>query len=152
MIFSAIHNTGNVPFHTVLIHGLVRDEQGRKMSKSLGNGIDPLEVIDDYGADTLRYALVVGNAPGNDLRLSEEKLENGRNFINKIWNAFRFTLMNLDENLDFSDVNEEDFTIEDRWIMSELRDTIDAVTSNMEALELGLAQDKILQISVGSFL
>ncbi|NLZ66741.1 MAG: valine--tRNA ligase [Clostridiaceae bacterium] len=143
MIFSAIHNTGNIPFHTVLIHGLVRDEQGRKMSKSLGNGIDPLEVIDDYGADTLRYALVVGNAPGNDLRLSEEKLENGRNFINKIWNAFRFTLMNLDENLDFSDVNEEDFTIEDRWIMSELRDTIDAVTSNMEALELGLAQDKI---------
>ena len=121
MIFSAIHNTGNVPFHTVLIHGLVRDEQGRKMSKSLGNGIDPLEVIDDYGADTLRYALVVGNAPGNDLRLSEEKLENGRNFINKIWNAFRFTLMNLDENLDFSDVNEEDFTIEDRWIMSNWR-------------------------------
>ncbi|NMA18224.1 MAG: valine--tRNA ligase [Clostridiaceae bacterium] len=143
MIFSAIHHTGKAPFHTVLIHGLVRDEQGRKMSKSLGNGIDPLEVIDDYGADTLRYALVVGNAPGNDLRLSEEKLENGRNFINKIWNAFRFTLMNLDDDLDFSDVKEDDYTIEDRWIMSELRETIAAVTSNMEALELGLAQDKI---------
>ena len=142
MIFSSLHNTGEVPFHTVLIHGLVRDELGRKMSKSLGNGVNPLEMIDLYGADALRYALMVGNAPGNDLRWREDKFENGRNFINKIWNAFRFIAMNLDENVDFSAVKESDYTIEDRFIMSELKRTTEEVTDHLEELELGLALEK----------
>lgn len=143
MIFSSLHNTGQVPFYTVLIHGLVRDEQGRKMSKSLGNGVNPLEMIDLYGADALRFALIVGNAPGNDLRWREDKFENGRNFINKIWNAFRFILMNLDGNSDYSDVRDEDYSLEDRWIMSEMHETAAAVTDHLEELELGLAQEKI---------
>ena len=97
MIFSAIEQTGEVPFHTVFIHGLVRDAQGRKMSKSLGNGIDPLEIIDQYGADALRLALVTGNSPGNDMRFSDDKIKAARNFANKLWNATRFILMNLSD-------------------------------------------------------
>ena len=131
-----------MPFHTVLIHGLVRDEQGRKMSKSLGNGVNPLEMIDLYGADALRYALMVGNAPGNDLRWREDKFENGRNFINKIWNAFRFIAMNFDDTQDFSQVKADDYSIEDRFIMSELRRTIVEVSDHLEELELGLALEK----------
>ncbi|HZK28623.1 MAG TPA: valine--tRNA ligase, partial [Clostridia bacterium] len=143
MIFSSLHHTGKVPFHTVLIHGLVRDEYGRKMSKSLGNGINPLEMIDLYGVDALRYALIVGNAPGNDLRCRDEKFENGRNFINKIWNAFRFIVMNLDDDLDFSSVQETDYTVEDRWIMAELKETITEVTDHLDQMELGLGLEKI---------
>ena len=143
MIFSSLHQTGKVPFHTVLIHGLVRDELGRKMSKSLGNGVNPLEMIDLYGADALRFALITGNAPGNDLRWREEKFENGRNFINKIWNAFRFIVMNLDDRTDFSDLKDEDQALEDRWIMSELGEVIREVTDHLESMELGLAQEKI---------
>lgn len=143
MIFSALHQTGQTPFHTVLIHGLVRDELGRKMSKSLGNGVNPLEMIDLHGADALRFALITGNAPGNDLRWREEKFENGRNFINKMWNAFRFIVMNLDQDLAFQDVDPGDYSLEDRWIMSELHKTIDQVTDHLEDMELGLAQEKI---------
>jgi valyl-tRNA synthetase len=97
MIFSALEYTGEIPFDTVFIHGLVRDAQGRKMSKSLGNGIDPLEIIDKYGADALRFALATGNSPGNDMRFSDEKIESARNFANKLWNASRFVLMNLED-------------------------------------------------------
>ncbi len=143
MIFSSLYNTGQVPFKHVLIHGMVRDELGRKMSKSLGNGVNPLEIIDEYGADALRYGLMVGTTPGKDLRCRTEKFENGRNFINKIWNAFRFIVMNLDDDIDFSDVRESDLAIEDRWIMSEMRATIAALSENLEAMELGLAQEKI---------
>ncbi|NLA95394.1 MAG: valine--tRNA ligase [Clostridiaceae bacterium] len=143
MVFSSLHQTGRAPFHTVLIHGLVRDELGRKMSKSLGNGVNPLEMIDLHGADALRFALITGNAPGNDLRWREEKFENGRNFINKIWNAFRFIVMNLDDRTDFPVLTEADLNLEDRWIMSELKVTIREVTDHLESLELGLAQEKI---------
>ena len=151
MIFSALHQTGSPPFHTVLIHGLVRDELGRKMSKSLGNGVNPLEMIDLYGADALRFTLINGNAPGNDQRWREDKFENGRNFINKIWNAFRFILMNLGDSLDFSGVSGEDYRIEDRWIRSELKETIREVTGHLEELELGLAQEKIYAFLWDSF-
>lgn len=143
MIFSSLHNTGNVPFHYVLIHGMVRDELGRKMSKSLGNGVNPLEIIDRYGADALRYGLMVGTTPGKDLRCRDEKFENGRNFINKVWNAFRFIVMNLDDDIDFYDISDDDYTIEDRWIMSELKDTIMSLSDNIDAMELGMAQEKI---------
>ena len=143
MIFSSLHQTGQVPFHTVLIHGLVRDGQGRKMSKSLGNGVNPLEMIDLYGADALRFALITGNAPGNDLRWREEKFENGRNFINKIWNAFRFIVMNLDEGIATGDQEPLELALEDRWILSELMEVIVQVTAHLESMELGLAQEKI---------
>jgi len=143
MIFSGIEQTGQTPFHTVFIHGIVRDEQGRKMSKSLGNGIDPLEIIDNQGADALRYALVTGNAPGNDQRFSLEKIEAGRNFINKIWNAFRFTIMNFDDEMDFSSVKPEEWTVEDRWILSRLQETISDVNRNLEHYDLGVALARI---------
>lgn len=143
MIFSALEQTGEVPFKDVYIHGIVRDADGRKMSKSLGNGIDPLEIIDQFGADALRYALVTGNAPGNDQRYQEEKLEAGRGFINKIWNAFRFVLMNLDSGADFSKLDESKLRLEDRWILSLLNRTVDEVTQNLERYELGVALSKI---------
>lgn len=143
MIFSSLYNTGMTPFRYVLIHGMVRDELGRKMSKSLGNGVNPLELIDKYGADALRYGLMVGTTPGKDLRCRDEKFENGRNFINKVWNAFRFIVMNLDDDTDFSDVTDDDLEIEDRWIMSELKGTINALSDHLEAMELGMAQEKI---------
>ena len=137
MIFSAIEHTGRVPFSHVFIHGIVRDAQGRKMSKSLGNGIDPLDVIEKYGTDALRFALSVGNAPGNDLRFSEEKVEAGRNFANKIWNAARFALMNLDNEPDFSKVDRSRFTLEDKWILSRVNNLASEVTANIENFELG---------------
>ncbi len=143
MIFSGIEQTGQTPFHTVLIHGLVRDAQGRKMSKSLDNGIDPLEVIDQFGADALRYALISGNAPGNDLRFAQEKVEAGRNFINKIWNALRFIIMNSDEKMDFAQVSAADFKLEDRWILSRLQTLSEEVTGNLDKYEFGVALSKI---------
>ncbi|MDD5603297.1 MAG: valine--tRNA ligase [Eubacteriales bacterium] len=143
MIFSGIEHAGEAPFRHVYIHGLVRDAQGRKMSKSLGNGIDPLEIIEKYGTDALRYALVIGNSPGNDLRFSVEKVEAGRNFANKIWNASRFVLMNFDEGLDFSGIDQNNFTTPDKWILDRLNSLIRDVSANMERYETGMALQKI---------
>ena len=134
MIFSGIKHTGRPPFSKVVIHGIVRDSLGRKMSKSLGNGIDPLEVIDKYGADALRFMLVYGSSPGNDMRFSEEKITAMRNFCNKIWNASRFVLMNLD----VEDMNlPADLKIEDRWMLTRLNGMIRSVTDNLEKFETG---------------
>lgn len=145
MIFSGLEHTGKTPFHTVFIHGIVRDSEGRKMSKSLGNGIDPLEIIDDYGADSLRYALVTGNAPGNDQRFQAEKIEAGRNFINKIWNAFRFVVMNFDDEIsvDSLRINIDDLALEDKWILTRLQQLIEEVSHNLDKYELGVALAKI---------
>ena len=143
MIFSGIENMGDAPFKHVLIHGLIRDSEGRKMSKSLGNGIDPMEIVEKYGADALRYALVTGNAPGNDQRFQEEKIEAGRNFANKIWNAMRFVLMNCPLDLSFDDVDPSHYTLEDKWILSRLNRTVAEVTANLEKYELGIALSKI---------
>jgi len=143
MIFSGIACMGKVPFNHVLIHGIVRDPQGRKMSKSLGNGVDPLLLIDQYGADALRYALVNGNAPGNDQRFQDEKIEAGRNFSNKIWNAMRFVLMNCEDDLSFAGVDRTRFTVEDKWILSRLNSVISEVTANLEKFEFGVALSKI---------
>ena len=142
MMFSGIEHTGKAPFNTVLIHGLVRDSQGRKMSKSLGNGIDPLEVIDKYGADALRLTLVTGNAPGNDMRFYWEKVEANRNFANKVWNASRFILMNLDK-AEACDIGPEHLTDADKWILSKANTLAAEVTDNMEKYELGVAVQKI---------
>ena len=142
MVFSALEQTGKSPFKHVLIHGLVRDDQGRKMSKSLGNGIDPLEVIDKYGADALRLTLITGNAPGNDMRFYWERVENSRNFANKIWNATRFIMMNM-EKADFTNVKLSDLTIADRWILSKVNTLAKEMTDNMEKLELGIAVSKV---------
>ncbi len=142
MMFSGIEQTGQVPFDTVLIHGLVRDSQGRKMSKSLGNGIDPLEIIDKYGADALRFTLATGNSPGNDMRFSDERVEASRNFANKIWNAARFILMNLGENESAPYVPEK-LAIEDKWILSKYNDLVKEVTESLEKFELGLAVQKL---------
>ncbi len=150
MVFSSIEQTGEVPFHTVLFHGLVRDDQGRKMSKSLGNGIDPLEVVDKYGADALRFMLITGNAPGNDMRFIWDRLDASRNFANKIWNASRFIMMNV-ESAKEKGVTEEDIaavtpdmlTLSDKWIISKANSLVRDVTDNMEKYELGIAADKI---------
>jgi valyl-tRNA synthetase len=142
MVFSALEQTGKSPFKHVLIHGLVRDDQGRKMSKSLGNGIDPLEVIDKYGADALRLTLITGNAPGNDMRFYWERVENSRNFANKIWNASRFIMMNI-EKADITNVKLEDLTLADRWIISKVNDLAVTMTENMEKYELGIAVSKV---------
>ncbi|MBQ7708140.1 MAG: valine--tRNA ligase [Lachnospiraceae bacterium] len=142
MVFSAIEQTGKLPFHTVLFHGLVRDDQGRKMSKSLGNGIDPLEVIEKYGADALRFTLVTGNAPGNDMRFYWERVEASRNFANKIWNASRFIMMNI-EKADIKDVSLDKLTLADRWILSKMNSLVKEVTDNMEKYELGIAVSKL---------
>ena len=142
MVFSGYEHTGKSPFHTVLIHGLVRDSLGRKMSKSLGNGIDPLEIIDKYGADALRLTLVTGNAPGNDMRFYNERVEASRNFANKVWNASRFILMNMKENV----VEEPDsalLTPADRWILSRVNTLAKDVTENMDKFELGIAVQKV---------
>lgn len=141
MIFSGIENMGEVPFDTVFFHGLVRDGQGRKMSKSLGNGIDPLEIIDKYGADALRFTLATGNSPGNDMRFTDEKVLASRNFANKIWNAARFILMNLKEE-DLQGLPEE-LAIEDQWILTKLNRLIREVTDNLENFELGIAVSKL---------
>jgi valyl-tRNA synthetase len=142
MVFSGYEQTGKSPFDTVFIHGLVRDEQGRKMSKSLGNGIDPLEVIDKYGADALRMMLVTGNSPGNDMRFSEKKVEASRNFANKVWNASRFILMNL-EDKQITIPKVVDYKETDLWIISKANKLIKDVTENIEKFELGIALAKI---------
>ena len=142
MVFSGYAHTGKCPFNTVLIHGLIRDDQGRKMSKSLGNGIDPLEVIDKYGADALRLTIITGNAPGNDMRFYWDRVENSRNFANKVWNASRFIMMNM-EGKDIAKPDEKDLEPVDKWILSKLNDTVKEVTANMEAFELGIAVSKI---------
>lgn len=143
MIFSGLAYTGKAPFDTVLIHGLVRDSQGRKMSKSLGNGIDPLEVIDQYGADALRMTLVVGSTAGNDMRYSEEKVTASRNFANKLWNASRFVQMNLPEDFQPGMPEESLLDMSDKWVLSELAAVSAEVTANLEKYELGLAADKV---------
>ena len=142
MIFSALEYTDKIPFDTVLIHGLVRDAQGRKMSKSLGNGIDPLEIIDQYGADALRFALATGNSPGNDMRFSDEKIEAARNFANKLWNASRFVRMNLTiDKIELPAENE--FALEDKWILDKYNDLITRVTGALDHYEIGVALSEI---------
>ena len=140
MIFSGCEHTGKPPFHTVFIHGLVRDDKGRKMSKSLGNGIDPLEMANQYGADALRFNLVTGNSPGNDMRFYTERCEAMRNFANKIWNASRFLMMNL--TIDQCELPEK-LELEDKWILSKLNSVIPEITENMERYELGVAAQKV---------
>ena len=134
---------GETPFDTVLIHGIIRDSQGRKMSKSLGNGVDPLEVIDEYGADALRFMLVTGNAPGNDIRYIPERVEAARNFANKIWNASRFVMMNLDRDIMNKYKDSTDYSLADKWILSRMNGLVKEVTENMEKYELGIALQKV---------
>ena len=143
MIFSGVEHMGETPFETVYIHGLVRDAQGRKMSKSLGNGIDPLEVIDQYGADALRFTLATGNSPGNDMRFSTERVEASRNFCNKIWNASRFIQMNLTIGRDKAASLPADLALEDKWIVSKYNTLVAEVTRNIDQYELGLAAAKL---------
>ncbi len=142
MMFSGIEQTGQVPFDTVFIHGLVRDAQGRKMSKSLGNGIDPLEVIDKYGADALRFTLATGNSPGNDMRFSDTRVEASRNFANKIWNAARFILMNLSDDEPAPHIP-EGLALEDKWVLSRFNTLAEGVTDAIEKYELGMAVQKL---------
>ena len=142
MMFSGIEQTGKAPFDTVLIHGLVRDAQGRKMSKSLGNGIDPLEIIDKYGADALRLTLAMGNSPGNDMRFSDEKVSASRNFANKLWNAARYILMNLDGSESAPHIPDS-LALEDKWILSKYNTLVKEVTDNLEKFELGIAVQKL---------
>ena len=146
MVFSALEQTGTEPFHTVLIHGLVRDSQGRKMSKSLGNGIDPLEVIDKYGADALRLTLITGNAPGNDMRFYWERVESSRNFANKVWNASRFIMMNLGDEQPIKP-EDADLLPVDKWILSKVNTLAKDVTENMDKYELGIAVQKYMTSS-----
>lgn len=143
MIFSGLHNMNDIPFDTVLIHGLVRDAEGRKMSKSLGNGVDPLDVIDQYGADALRFMLVTGNAPGNDIRFQIEKVESARNFANKIWNASRFVMMNLDKDIMSKYKDNRSYSEADKWILSRLNTIVKEVTDNLEKYEIGIASQKL---------
>ncbi len=153
MIFSGLEHMGEKPFSTVLIHGLVRDAQGRKMSKSLGNGIDPLEIIEKYGADALRFALATGNAPGNDMRFSDEKIEAARNFANKLWNASRFVLMNLtesDEEL-LAPFDESELALEDKWMLARLNKLIASVRTNIDNYELGIALSEIYSFTWDTF-
>ena len=143
MVFSSLEQTGKVPFHHVLIHGLIRDSQGRKMSKSLGNGIDPLEIIDQYGADALRLTLITGNAPGNDMRFYMERVEASRNFANKVWNASRFIMMNLEKAEVPSSMDLSQLTSADKWILSKVNTLAGDVTENMDKYELGIAVQKV---------
>ena len=143
MVFSGLEQTGKTPFHHVLIHGLVRDSQGRKMSKSLGNGIDPLEVIDKYGADALRLTLITGNAPGNDMRFYWERVESSRNFANKVWNASRFIMMNLEKAEVPAEIDLDTLTSADKWILSKVNTLAKVVTENMDKYELGIAVQKV---------
>ena len=142
MIFSSIYNTGKVPFHHVLFTGLIRDPQGRKMSKSLGNGVDPIDVVNEYGADALRFTLITGNSPGNDMRYDEKRILASRNFANKLWNASRFVLMNIEEGDDL-DFKGENLELEDKWILKRLNDVIVDVSKNLDKYEIGLAADRI---------
>ena len=143
MIFSGLAYTGKAPFDTVLIHGIVRDSQGRKMSKSLGNGIDPLEVIAQYGADALRLMLIIGSTAGNDMRYSDEKVLAARNFANKLWNASRFVQMNLPEDFQPGLPAEEQLDMSDKWVLSELAKMAADATANLDKYELGLAAEKV---------
>ena len=142
MIFSSIYNTGKVPFHHVLFTGLIRDPQGRKMSKSLGNGVDPIDVVNEYGADALRFTLITGNSPGNDMRYDEKRILASRNFANKLWNASRFVLMNIEEGDDL-EFKGENLELEDKWILKRLNDVIVDVSKNLDKYEIGLAADRI---------
>ena len=144
MIFSAIEHTGKAPFKNVFIHGIVRDSQGRKMSKSLGNGIDPIEVIDKYGTDALRFSLILGISPGNDIRYMPEKLEAASNFANKLWNASKFVLGNLEnyKEIEFKDIK-DDLTYADKWILSKLNVLVAEITNNIDGFELGVFAQKI---------
>ena len=151
MIFSGLAYTGEVPFRTVYIHGLVRDELGRKMSKSLGNGIDPLEVIEQYGADALRMMLLTGNAPGNDMRFSEKRMQACRNFANKIWNAARFIMMNLEKAEIPENMDPENLTLPDRWILSRVNRLSQEVTDNLDRFELGIALQKVSDFTWDEF-
>ena len=152
MIFSGYEQMGEKPFKTVLFHGLVRDSQGRKMSKSLGNGIDPLEVIDQYGADALRLTLITGNAPGNDMRFYYERVENSRNFANKVWNASRFIMMNMEEGEEADrSVMPAALAPEDRWILSKFNRLVENVTENMDKFELGIAASNVYDFIWGEF-
>jgi len=143
MMFSGLYNMGEVPFDTVFIHGIVRDSEGRKMSKSLGNGVDPLLTIDEYGADALRFMLISGNAPGSDIRFYPERVEAARNFANKLWNASRFVLMNIDNELIEAYKESENYSLADRWILSKVNNLIKEVTQNFEKFELGVALAKV---------
>ena len=143
MVFSGLEQTGKTPFHHVLIHGLVRDSQGRKMSKSLGNGIDPLEIIDQYGADALRLTLMTGNAPGNDMRFYMERVEASRNFANKVWNASRFIMMNLEKAEVPAKIDLASLTSADKWILSKINTLAKDVTENLDKYELGIAVQKV---------
>ena len=142
MIFSSMYNTGKVPFHHVLFTGLIRDPQGRKMSKSLGNGVDPIDVVNEYGADALRFTLITGNSPGNDMRYDEKRILASRNFANKLWNASRFVLMNIEEGDDLN-FKGENLELEDKWILKRLNDVIVDVSKNLDKYEIGLAADRI---------
>lgn len=143
MIFSGLNCMGETPFDTVLIHGLIRDSEGRKMSKSLGNGVNPLEVIDNYGADALRFMIATGNAPGNDMRYYPERVESSRNFANKIWNASRFVMMNLDKEVMNKYKECKEYSLADKWILSEMNTLVKEVTENMDKFELGIAMQKV---------
>jgi valyl-tRNA synthetase len=145
MVFSGLEQMDESPFEHVLIHGLVRDEQGRKMSKSLGNGVDPLDVIDQYGADALRFMLATGNSPGNDIKFQLERVESSRNFANKLWNASRFLLMGLEDGVDYALNGNESLELSDKWILSRLNKAIEQVTGNIEKFELGIAAGKIYE-------
>ena len=149
MVFSSLYNLGEVPFKDVYLTGLVKDSQGRKMSKSLGNGIDPIEVIDQYGADALRFALITGNTPGNDSRFYMEKVEANRNFCNKLWNASRFVFMNVKD--DVKNIDDVELQIEDKWIISSLNDVIDEVSTNLNKYEIGIAAEKIYDFTWNVF-
>ena len=153
MIFSGMEHMGKKPFSTVFIHGLVRDAQGRKMSKSLGNGIDPLKVIEEFGADALRFALATGNAPGNDMRFSDEKIEAARNFANKLWNASRFVLMNLteDDEVLLAEASDSELAIEDKWIISKFNTLAKTVNDNIDNYEVGVALSEIYSFTWDTF-
>lgn len=150
MAFSALEVTGEAPFEYVFLHGLVRDEQGRKMSKSLGNGIDPLEVIDQVGADALRFMLCTGNTPGNDMRFIPGRLENSRNFANKLWNASRFTIMNLvgedDQFLPMADQETAVLRDEDKWMLTRVNQAVKYITDSLDKFELGLAAQRVYDL------
>ena len=151
MIFSGLHNMNDIPFDTVLIHGIIRDSEGRKMSKSLGNGVDPLDVIDKYGADALRFMLITGNSTGNDIRYNEEKVESARNFANKIWNASRFVIMNLDKKVMEKYKDSRKYSLADKWILSRTNTLVKEVTENIDKLEFGIASQKVYDFIWGEF-
>ncbi|MBR6767799.1 MAG: class I tRNA ligase family protein, partial [Clostridia bacterium] len=148
--FSGIEQMGECPFEVALMHGLVRDAQGRKMSKSLGNGINPIEVIDKFGADALRFSLVMGVAPGSDVRMSEEKIESFRNFANKIWNASRFVLMNL-QGFEPKGIDVSKLSLADKWILTRYQDTVRTITDNLESFDLGLAATNLYDFVWSTF-